>query len=47
MGNGERGGTVVKEGRGDEREGKERIGDERRKGCLLLNGGLVTPLRLR
>ena len=29
-------------GRGD--RGEEKIGDDRGKVCLLLNGGLVTPL---
>ena len=30
--------------KGEGRRGKERIGYARGKGCLLLNGGLVTPL---
>jgi len=33
---------VAGKGRGD--RGEEKIGDDRGKVCLLLNGGLVTPL---
>jgi len=43
-GEGERAGGVARMGEGTGRGWEDGIGEERGKGCLLLNGGLATPL---